>query len=187
MKKIIIVGGFPATGKSAFSRELSQRLRIPCFNKDIVKEIMADGFGIENAELMNRDRKGSAATFMLLLHIAERFMQTGNVCIIESNFSVLFPQPLPESEQMKKIIDKYEYECLTFSFNGDAEVLGQRYVERQRHWVHQRFDKDVIKNYCLRPGMDEINIGRTIKVDTTSFDVVDFEGLYEIANMFMYG
>ncbi|MCL2500226.1 MAG: ATP-binding protein [Defluviitaleaceae bacterium] len=187
--KIIIVGGFPATGKSTFSRGLSLRLKLPCFNKDTIKEVMGDGFGIENAELINRNKKGSEATFKLMLHIAERFMQTGNACILESNFSELYPQPLSESNQLKQLVEKYNYDCLTFAFTGDPDVLGQRYADRdnERHWVHEKVAgaKDVIKDYCTRTKLDEIEIGQTIKVDTTVFENVDFEALYKTAEKFI--
>ena len=106
-KKIILVAGLPAAGKSTFSRELSKRLSIPCFNKDVIKEVMADGFGKENEELLTRNKKGSAATFALMLHIAEQFMQTGNACILESNFQKHYPLSLTESQQIENLIEKY--------------------------------------------------------------------------------
>jgi adenylate kinase family enzyme len=187
--KIIVIGGFPATGKSTFSRELSRRLMIPCFNKDIIREQMAEGFGIENVDLMNCDKKGSTATMYLMRYIAEQFMQTGNACILESNFSVLYPQPLTEVGYLKSLIEKYNYECLTFAFTGDPDVLGRRYADRdnERHWVHEKVAgaSDLVRDYCLRTKLDEIAIGQTIKVDTTVFEDVDFKGLYEIADIFM--
>jgi cytidylate kinase len=188
--KIIMVGGNPATGKSTFSMDLSRRLRIPCFNKDLIREVMADGFGIEHVDFLNNGKKGSIAAYRLLLHIAEIFMQTGSTCIIESNFSVLYPQPVTECEQYKILIEKYSYECLTFAFTGDHGVLARRYIERDdvRHWVHVRASGiDEMKDYCARNKLDEIDIGRTVKVDTTSFGDVDFEGLYGIAEGFIYG
>ena len=145
--KIILVSGYPAAGKSTFSLELAQRLNIPCFNKDMIREVMADGFGVENEGVLNRDKKGSATTFMLLLHIAERFLQTGNICILESNFQILSPLSLPESEQIKKLLEKYNSECLTFVFKGDLDVISERYFSRdsERHWVHAKAEsKDSI-------------------------------------------
>jgi dephospho-CoA kinase len=44
-KKIILVGGYCASGKSVFSRKLSSLLSIPCFNKDIIEEVLGDEFG----------------------------------------------------------------------------------------------------------------------------------------------
>jgi predicted kinase len=77
--KIIIVGGYCATGKSTFSRELSHLLNIPCFNKDIIKEVLGDGLSPEDNMI---DKNGSNTTFMLMLHIAEQFLKTGKICIL---------------------------------------------------------------------------------------------------------
>jgi predicted kinase len=74
--KIILVGGYCATGKSTFSLELSKLLNIPVFNKDIIKEVLGDGFGPENNIV---EQKGSAATFLLMLHIAEQILQAGKI------------------------------------------------------------------------------------------------------------
>ena len=186
--KIILVAGYPAAGKSTFSRELAQRLNIPCFNKDTIKEVMSDGFGVENKEVLNRDKKASTATFMLMLHIAERFLQTGNICILESNFQILFPLPLSESEQIKKLLEKYNAECLTFVFKGELDVISERYFNRdkERHWTHERAaDKDSIKSYCIRSLLGEIEIGQTITVDATSFSDINYNELYDIAEKFI--
>ncbi|MCL2722018.1 MAG: hypothetical protein FWD47_11860 [Treponema sp.] len=43
--KIILVGGCCAAGKSIFSNKLSNLLNIPCFNKDVIKEVLGEGFG----------------------------------------------------------------------------------------------------------------------------------------------
>ena len=188
--KLILVAGYPAAGKSTFSRELSQRFNIPCFNKDIIREVMADGFGAENEEVLNRDKKGSAVTFMLMLHIAERFLQTGNICILESNFQILHPLPLSESEQIKKLLDEYNAECLTFVFKGELDVISERYFNRdkERHWVHGKAaDKDSIKYYCINTRLGEIEIGQTITVDATSFSDINYNDLYGITEKFING
>ena len=186
--KIIVVAGYPAAGKSTFSRELAQRLQIPCFNKDTIKEVMADGFGVSNEEVLNGGKLGSAVTFMLMLHIAERFLQTGNICILESNFQIRYPHPLSESEQIKKLLEKYNSECLTFVFKGELDVISERYFNRdkERHWVHGRAEnKDSIKNYCINTQLGEIAIGETILVDATSFSDINYNDLYDIAKKFI--
>jgi len=186
--KIILVAGYPAAGKSTFSQELAQRLKIPCFNKDTIKEVMADGFGAPNKEVLNRDKRGSTATFMLMLHIAERFLQTGSICILESNFLIHHPQPLSESEQLEKLLKKYNSECLTFVFKGDLDVISERYFNRdkERHWIHSRAEnKDSIKHICINARLGEIEIGQTVAVDATSFSKINYNDLYDIAQKFI--
>jgi adenylate kinase family enzyme len=188
MGKIILVSGYPAAGKSTFSRELSRRLAIPCFNKDLIKETIADSFGIENEELLNRDKKASVATFSLLLHIAEQFLQTGKPCILESNFQAIYPVAAPEMQQIQSLLAKYDCECLTFLLKGDPTTISERYFYRRRHWTHgQAPAKDTIKHYCIANRLDEFEIGKTIPVDTTDFANVDYEKLYEIARRFIEG
>jgi len=180
--KIIIVGGYCATGKSTFSRELSHLLNIPCFNKDIIKEVLGDGLSPEDNMM---DKKGSNTTFLLMLHIAEQFLISKKICILESNFK------LNESELIKKLLEKYDCECLTFIFKGDFEVLLKRYMEREkngeRHWVHITFGEnlDNFQKYHLQYGLGEIAIGKTIVTDTTLFDKVNYEELYETAKIFI--
>jgi len=180
--KIIIVGGYCATGKSTFSRKLSHLLNIPCFNKDVIKEILGDGLSPEDNMM---DKKGSNTTFLLMLHIAEQFLLSGKICILESNFK------LNESELINKLLEKYGCECLTFIFKGDLEVLHKRYIERgkagKRHWVHNAFgeNSDDFQKYHLQNGLGEVKIGKTIVADTTVFDEVNYEELFKAAEMFI--
>jgi len=168
--KIIIVGGYCATGKSTFSHRLSEFLGIPCFNKDTIKEVLGDGIGPENNTIR---QKGNFTTFILML------------CIVESDFV------LKESEQIKALLEKYNYKCLTFIFKGDFDVLYDRYVERdkieKRHWVHD-ISKETRENFKeghLYFGCGEIGIGQIVEVDATSFEKVYYEKLFSIAKNYI--
>jgi len=86
-KKIIVIGGYCATGKSVFSRKLSKLINIPCFNKDVIKEILGDGFGPEDNMVFN---KGSHTTFLLMLHTAEQFLQVEKSCILVFYFIMIY-------------------------------------------------------------------------------------------------
>jgi len=180
--KIIIVGGYCATGKSTFAHKLSQLLSIPCFIKDVIKEVLGDGFGPENNMV---EQKGSAMTFLLMLHIAERFLQTGKICILESNFK------LREIEQLKVLLEKYKAECLTFIFKGDFGVLFDRYIGRdeseKRHWVHSTAGENAenFKDGHLQAGIGETGIGQTITIDATSFAKVNYNDLFTVAKNFI--
>ena len=182
ISKIIAVGGDCATGKSTFSRDLSQLLNIPCFNKDVIKEVLGDGFGSEN-DLV--EQKGSATTFLLMLHIAERFMQTGNFCILESNFKAR------EIVQLKVLLEKYNCKCLTFIFKGDFNVLFDRYMGRdiseKRHWVHNTAGENAenFKEGHLQAGIGETGIDQTITIDSTSFEKVNYDELFALAKNFI--
>ena len=179
-KKLILIAGHSAAGKSTFARRLSQFLVIPCFSKDTVKEAMADGFG-SDSELLQT--KGSAAAIGLMLHIAECFLQNGKICILESNF---FP---PQNERIEKLLVKYEAACLTFLFDGDMEVLYERYNKREaeRHWVHKFIgqSKDRFINGATKAGVGDFSVGETIKIDVTDFNKIDYDKLFTLASQFV--
>ena len=180
--KIILVGGCCATGKSTFSNKLSNLLNIPCFNKDVIKEVLGEGFGsIENIV----EKKGSSATFLLMLYIAEKTILSKNICILESNFKN------NELEQIKVLLEKYNCECLTFIFNGDFDILFKRYMERdlleKRHWVHNTAgeNKEDFENGHKCYKMGEMGLGKIITTDATIFEKINYDELINIAKTFV--
>jgi predicted kinase len=180
--KIIIVGGYCATGKSVFSNKLSNLFNIPCFNKDVIKEVLGDGFGSENNMV---ELKGSVATFLVMLHIAEKMLQAYNICILESNFKQ------KEMNQIKVLLEKYNCKCLTFIFKGDFKILFNRYMERdvleKRHWVHSTAGENAenFEKGHLQSGIGETGIGKIINRDSTKFENIDYNELYDIAKEFI--
>ncbi len=177
--KIIVIGGYCATGKSTFSNRLSKELNVPCFNKDTIKEILGDGFGPESGEVF---QKGSYAAFLLMYHITERILQSGNMCILESNFKLF------EIEKIKALAEKYNGECLLFRFTGNLEVLFDRYSKRhnERHWVHKSAgDREGFKTVMHdKFSLEGADISHIVTVDTTSFEHVNYDDLLDIAKKF---
>jgi len=162
--------------------ELSRLYNIPCFNKDLIKEVLGCGFGQDGGLVLE---KGSSATFLLMMHITEKLIKTGSQLILESNFK------LHEMEQIQVLLDKYNYSCLSFIFKGDFNVLFERYMKRDnagaRHWVHdtsgensENFAQDHIKE-----GIGKMGIGKTIITDVTSFSDVNYNELYSAAGAFL--
>ncbi|MCL2671684.1 MAG: ATP-binding protein [Clostridiales bacterium] len=182
MNKIILIGGYCATGKTTFSLRLAERLQLPCFNKDHIKEVIGEGFGRESADV---HRKNSAVTLQLMLHIAERQLRAGKACILESNFRIA------DGEQIKTLLGKYDSACLTYVFTADLDLLYNRYRQREaaggRHWVH--LNPDETRESFLYAhesgGHTKLRIGETIQVDATDFANIDFEALLRAGENFM--
>jgi predicted kinase len=179
--KLILIAGHSATGKSTFAHRLSQALGIPCFCRDVLQEAMGDGFG-QSSGVMN-DKGRVSATVNIMTFIAEGFLQIGKVCILESNFRA------PQNEQIEKLLEKYDADCLTFLFVGDMNVLWDRYLQREseRHWVHKIADQDKNRfvNGGIKAGFGDFNMGKTIKIDATDFSKISYEELFAIANQFI--
>ena len=175
--KIIIITGWNCTGKSTFAQKLSERINIPFFNADVINEIVGDGLGNEGWEIY---KNGNNVTFSLLMHITEKFLQSGKICIIENNFIQ------PEVEKIKLMLEKYNCDCLTYMFNGDLDVLGDRYFNRERHWVHSKArDAGVMRRYPEARKLMNVEIGQMIYIDTTSYESVDYESLFIAAENYI--
>lgn len=129
-KKIIIITGYCAAGKTTFSLELSKELKIPCFNKDLLKIAINRSIPINNRD----DSKHlSAATFDAIAFITEKFMETENPLIIEANFVMNENHnKLREGDVLKTLVERYGYQTLTYLFLGDLRVLHKRFVEREK-------------------------------------------------------
>ena len=179
--KIILVVGHSAAGKSTFAHRLSQKLEIPCFSKDTLREAMGDGFGSDSGVMQGKGN--TEATINIMTHIAECFLQIGKICILEANF-----RP-PQNEQIESLLGKYDADCLTFLFGGNMEIFWDRYLQREgkRHWAHKfpGQNKDLFINGGIKAGFGEFAIGKTVKVDATDFSKIDYEELFTVANLFI--
>ena len=178
--KLILIGGYCAAGKSTFARRLSQELNIPYFERDTIDETICDSFGREsNVYKMSSEN----VAHDIMLHIAERLLQVGQPFILESIFG------LKEIEEIKKLLEKYKYECLLFILKGNPEVMFARYVERdksgERHWIHNPAHKDWFINEMPKGKLEEAEIEQKIIVDTTEFEKVDYKSLFIAAKKFI--
>ena len=183
--KLVLVSGYVAAGKTAFSHKLAQELNIPCFNYDAIDETICDFLGSEMVETHDEyDKESQEMAFCLMLHIIERLFIANNACILEGSFE------LEEINVIKKLLDKYNYECLLFILKGDPKVMFDRYVKRdksgERHWIHAPAYEDWIINVMpTTRGLEKSEIKLKIAVDTTSFEKVDYNDLIVSANEFI--
>ena len=65
MKKLIIITGDLATGKSTFADILGQKYQIPAFHKDAVKEVLSETFPFKDR---SENLKLSKATMDIMKH-----------------------------------------------------------------------------------------------------------------------
>ena len=187
-KKIIIVEGYLASGKSTFALQLSKHINVPYLIKDTFKIALC-----ESVTIANRSESSifSAVTFDAMMYVTERMFETGCPIIIEGNFVPTGVKKVDEAGVIKRLIDKYEYSSLTFKFTGDTRVLHKRFVEREKTLERGQVNKigsdvsyDVFNGWCHN--LDSFDVGgEIVRVDTTDFGLVDFEGYFEAARQFI--
>lgn len=187
-RKIIVIEGYLASGKSSFALRLSKETGVPYLIKDTFKIALCEHIAIENEKESSRF---SVAAFDGMMYVVERMFEAGYPIIIEGNFVPAGVKSVNEEGVLRQLIDKYGYTALTYQFMGDTQVLYQRFVEREKTpergeanirrdtVTHEKFEQ-----WCHN--LDAFHLeGDTIKVDTTSFVAVDFEGLLESAKRFL--
>lgn len=177
MRKIIIIGGDLASGKSTYSRFLSAKFNISLINKDTLKEILGDHIITNNR---SENKKLSEISFALMKYIIE---STKTDLIIESNFKPYEMVELKKYENDNKI--------LSLHFVGDNEILHKRFLNRLnegRHHVHKSQDFTNIADFIdvLNELRSVSYIGEVIRVDATKFnDITNDSDLMTKVEKFM--
>ena len=128
MKKLIIVTGALATGKSTYSKILSDKFNIPVINKDDIKEKLSDIFGFESRE---ENLRLSYATYQMMKYYLIKNMEVGCDLILEANFHQ------EEIEELEKLIDEKKYDSLFLIFYGDTNILFNRFISRSKENRHK--------------------------------------------------
>lgn len=182
-RKIIIVEGYLASGKSTFARQLSGMIHVPCLVKDTFKSALC-----EHVPVMNRRESSlfSAVTFDAMMYVTERMCEAGYPVMLEGNFVPAGVKAVDEAGRLKQLIDTYGYTSLDFKFSGDTKVLYQRFMEREQTSERGQANKlgftvpySQFDQWCHN--FDDFNVGgKVIKVDTTDFNAVEF-GIYNEA------
>ena len=165
-KKILLIMGDLACGKSTFASILSKRYNINVFGKDSIKEVLGDTIGFSNRE---ENLKLSGATMELMFFLFRQFAKLNQPLILESNFHT------KELEILHKIANEHGYEVLTLVLRGNVEILHQRYLHRakneNRHPVHLSTTMNIFeefKAYLERCRNEEIP-GKVLEIDANNF------------------
>lgn len=124
MKKLLLIMGDLASGKSTFAGKLSKRYHTVLFCKDPIKETLGDTFGYSNRAENLKLSQGTAELFYL---IVSEFGKVEQDLILESNFRI------GELEKLHKIAAEQDYQVLTLVLRGDIAVLHKRYLNRMHN------------------------------------------------------
>ena len=166
MKKLLLIMGDLACGKSTFANILSKRYGTSVFGKDSIKEVLGDTIGFTNRE---ENLKLSKATMELMFFLFSEFAKLDKPLMLEANFHT------GELKHLHKIAEKQGYEVLTLVLRGDVEILHQRYLHRmqneKRHPVHLSTTLDVFedfKGYTEHARKEEI-LGNVLEINANDF------------------
>ena len=170
MRKVILIGGVLAAGKSTYSLILKEKFNITVINKDILKEILGDNIYVSNRE---ENKKLSIICFDLMKYLLEA--NKTNI-VLECNFKDY------ELIELKEICSKLNYQVLSLVFDADNTILHKRFLERlneSRHYVHKSQDFSNINDFI--PVLDHLRnapyFGKIIKVNCNDFSYQEDKNL----------
>lgn len=194
MKKILILlAGYPGTGKTYLSELINERLELmTVISPDAIKEHYFDVFGFKNIE---EKQTIEAMAWKNYYEQLEKQMSAGISLISDYPFSA---KQLPHLEQLS---EAYEYRVLTIRLTADLNVLFERQKERDlsdsRHLSHivtsyqkadqlkNRSSADNLLSYeefirrCTTRGYETFKLGKLFEVEVTDFSKVNYFNLME--------
>ncbi len=189
----ILMAGMPASGKSTMAEAIAEKCKLPLISKDLMKEILYDRVGFQSrAQKVNL----GVASMEIMYYVAEQLMKAGQPFLLENNFEY------SSEQELKTLLEKYDYSVLTITLTGDYKVIYQRFLARDlspdRHRGHvvndcfpekQEHSLEEIKAASIsyedyvhsleQRGFEDFFVGvKQIKVDTTDFTKIDMEELF---------
>ncbi len=162
MKKLILVGGDLAGGKSTYAGMIGKRFGITVLNKDRLKEILGDRFTARDRE---ENLNLSKAAFDIMEYV---LMSSAGPLVLESNFKA------EEAARLAEAAEKGGFGVLSLRFTGDDAVLHRRFTERlngPRHYVHRSQDFSALRDFSeMLEGLRAVRYpGKVVEVRCTDF------------------
>lgn len=172
---VVLINGLSATGKTTIGRGLAQRLALPLFAKDAVKERLFDNLGVNDYAWSHHL---SSTTHTVLNYVFEELLSSGIGFIMEANFNPKYDAVKYESWREKHGCRIVQVLCW-----AHGEVVLQRFTERalsgRRHPGHNDdANLEAFKSHLMQGRGAPLAIhAPLIEVDTTDFGKVNLDDL----------
>lgn len=169
---MVVVSGYPATGKTSLAVHLSTELRFPLVSKDLVKERLFDVLGAGDNDWSHLLGRASMA---VLYAQAGAILASSNGVVAEANFD----GELATRDLMKLIRDHRVPVCQVV-LQADPDALVARAKERaasgERHPGHnEQFVIAELEKMVATPYVAPDLPGHSFAVDVTDLEKVDLD------------
>ncbi len=185
MKKIILLAGYPATGKTYMSNVIKAKVPHAMYiSQDEVKELLYDKIGFDN--IIEKDELVEFAR-SIFYNIVDKSISKNDVVMLDYPFSY------KQMDFLAKLKEKYDADFYTIRLVGDLDVLYDRRVERDlvdtRNKGHimnsyhgyetytretYPLSREEYKNNCTKGKYSHFKFGHLLEVDVTNYDEIDY-------------
>ena len=173
---LIIVSGFSCTGKTTLAKKIAERYLLPLISRDDIKESLYNSLGYSDREW---SKKLGVASYDLLYLFTEELLASKKSLIIESNF-----KSGTDTVKLLNLKNKYQFKLLQIHCHTTVAIALQRFKERAisgaRHPGHvDHLIYEEMESNWKQGGYEILNIcDRSIKIDTTDFNLIDYPKIY---------
>ena len=175
---LIIVSGFPCTGKTTLGRKLAKEFSLPLISRDDIKETLFDTLGtIDRAW----SKKLGAASYSIMYKMIEVLLKAHQSIIVESNFNPDF-----DRKHFCRFKDLYPIEPIEIACKTERTVLIDRFIARsqsgERHPGHLDEHNSAEFQAMLGSGdYTPLNLGSaSVEVDTTDVHSIQYDEVFRI-------
>lgn len=187
-KTLILLAGYPGTGKTYLANMIMERFpEFILLSPDEIKEKFWDTYGFANLEEKEK----------LMGPIWEEYYRRMGDSFAKGELLISdYPFSHKQKDHIKAVCDQYHYQIITIRLVGDIDVLFERQKKRDlddsRHLGHivssyrkgdtptDHKEADNLLTYeefykrCTQRGYGEFSLGKTIELDVTDFSKVDY-------------
>lgn len=187
-KTIILLAGYPATGKTYLCNQiLGRHSGFIVVSQDEIKEELWDRWGFDSLEEKTALEERGWKIYYETLGAG---MRKGQIIISDYPFSE------KQKGRLEELTEQYGYQAVTIRLLGDIDVLYQRSRERDldlsRHLAHlvtryhlgdvmeDRSKADALLSYetfrdrCEHKGYDKFLLGELLELDVTDYSSINY-------------
>lgn len=198
MRKVILLAGYPATGKTYMSKIIKECIPTAMYiAQDEFKELLYDKVGFN--DIMEKNQLVEEAR-ILFYNTVDQSLQHNQVLILDYPFST------KQFSFLNELKEKYEADFLTIRLVGDLDVLYDRRIERdlvpERNKGHildcyhgyESYSRDnyplsreEYKASCINGKYNQFQYGQLIEVDVTDYSQINYDQIKVEVKQYIYG
>ena len=179
---LILISGFSCTGKTTLAKKISERYPLPLIGRDNIQESLYNSLGYSDRQW---SKKLGIASYDLLYLFTEQLLANNKSLVIESNF-----KSEVDTAKLLNLKNKYQFNLLQIYCYTEITIALQRFKNRAisgtrhpghvDHLIHEEMELN-----WKQGGYELLNVcDRTLKIDTTDFNLIDYEKIYTIIDTY---